>query len=100
MVDVEEEISSEELTITGDYSDYNILEEENDTMTKNDNVWVKRKQNMEKKSIVYSLQLKKRIVNIWKYNGKLHRNRKGLLLRMYHWITKKKKGLGAHTIVL
>ena len=35
MVDAEEEMSSEDLTITGDYSDYNILEEEMDTITKN-----------------------------------------------------------------
>ena len=57
MVDAEEEMSSEELlSITGDYSYYNILEEEKDTMTENDNVWVKRKKNMERESIVYSLQ--------------------------------------------
>ena len=43
MVDVEEEISYEDLTITGDYSDYDILEEEKDTITKNDDVWVKTK---------------------------------------------------------
>ena len=47
MVDAEEEMPSEELTITGDYSDYDIFEEEKDTITKNDNVWVKTKQNME-----------------------------------------------------
>ena len=41
MVDSEEEISSEDFTITGNYSDYNILEEDKDTMTKNDDVWVK-----------------------------------------------------------
>ena len=35
MVDAEEEMSSEDLTITGDYSDYNILEEEMDTITEN-----------------------------------------------------------------
>ena len=43
MVDAGEEMSSEELTITGDYSDYDILEEETDAITKNDNVWVKTK---------------------------------------------------------
>ena len=36
-------MSSEDLTITGDYSDYNILEEEKDTITENDDVWVKTK---------------------------------------------------------
>ena len=40
MVDVEEEMSYEDLTITGDYSDYDILEEEKDTITENDDVWV------------------------------------------------------------
>ena len=35
-------MSSDDLTITGDYSDYNILEEEKDTITKNDDVWVKK----------------------------------------------------------
>ena len=35
--------SSEDLTITGDYSDYDILEEEKDGITKNDDVWVKTK---------------------------------------------------------
>ena len=43
MVDAEEEISSGDLTITGDYSDYNILKEEKDNITKNDDVWVKTK---------------------------------------------------------
>ena len=36
-------MSSGELTIIGDYSDYDILEEERDTITKNDNVWFKTK---------------------------------------------------------
>ena len=43
MVDTEEEMSSEDLTIAGDYSDHNILEEEKDTITENDDVWVKKK---------------------------------------------------------
>ena len=42
-VDTEEEISFDEFTITGSYSDYDILEEEKLTITKNDNVWVKTK---------------------------------------------------------
>ena len=44
MVDAEEELSSEDLTITGDYSYYDILEEERDAITENDDVWVKTKQ--------------------------------------------------------
>ena len=43
MEDTKEEMSSEELTITGDYSDYDILEEEKYTITENDDVWVKTK---------------------------------------------------------
>ena len=43
MVDAEEEMSLEDLTITGNYSDYDILEEEKETITKNDDVWVKTK---------------------------------------------------------
>ena len=56
MVDAEEEMSLEDLTITGNYSDYDILEEEKETITKNDDVWVKTKKNMEKESTVNSLQ--------------------------------------------
>ena len=41
MVDEKEEMSYEDLTITGDYSDYDILEEEKDTTTKNNHIWVK-----------------------------------------------------------
>ena len=43
MVDGEKEMSSYDLTITGDYSDYNILEEEKDTAAEKDDVWVKTK---------------------------------------------------------
>ena len=42
-VDTEEEISFGDLTITRDYSDYYILEEEKETISKNDEVWVKNK---------------------------------------------------------
>ena len=43
MVDAENEMSSEDLTITGYYSDYDILEEEKGTITENEDVWVKTK---------------------------------------------------------
>ena len=33
-------MSSDDLTITGGYSDYDILEEEKDNITENDDVWV------------------------------------------------------------
>ena len=36
-------MSSDDLTITGDYSDYDILEEEKDTISENNDVWVKTK---------------------------------------------------------
>ena len=44
MVDEEKEMSSDDLTVTGDYSDYNICEEEKDTIAEKDDVWVKTKQ--------------------------------------------------------
>ena len=40
MVDAEEEMSFEDLTITSNYSDYDILEEEKDTISEKDDVWV------------------------------------------------------------
>ena len=38
-------MSSENLTVTSDYSDYDILEEEKDLISENDQVWVKTKKN-------------------------------------------------------
>ena len=61
MVDETKEISCDDLTITGDYSDSNILEEEKDTIAKKR--WClgqNRKSNMESKSTVNSLQKQKR----------------------------------------
>ena len=50
-------MSSDDLTITGDYSDYDILEEEKDTITENYDVWVNKKQrNMERENNVNSIQ--------------------------------------------
>ena len=43
MVDTEEEMAIEDLTITGNYSDHDILEEEKEAITENDDVWVKTK---------------------------------------------------------
>ena len=43
MVDAEEGLSLEDFTITGDYSYYDILKEEKETITENDDVWVKTK---------------------------------------------------------
>ena len=36
-------MSSDDLIITGDYSDYDIFEEEKDSISENDIVWVKTK---------------------------------------------------------
>ena len=36
-------MSFDDLTITGNYSDYDVLEEEKETIIENDNVWVKTK---------------------------------------------------------
>ena len=43
MVDEEKEMSSDDLTITGDYSDNDILEEEKDTISEKDYAWVSKK---------------------------------------------------------
>ena len=40
------EMSSDDLISTGDYSDYNILDEEKDLISKNDIVWVKTKKEL------------------------------------------------------
>ena len=66
MVDAEEEMSSEHWTITGDYIDYNILEEEKDTITENDHVWFQKIQIWRGRVLLIPYSKKKRIVNIWK----------------------------------
>ena len=43
MVASENQMSSDDLIRTGDYSDHNILEEEKDLISENDQVWVKTK---------------------------------------------------------
>ena len=43
MVEERKEISSDDLISTGDYSDYDILDEEKDPISKNDLIWVKIK---------------------------------------------------------
>ena len=42
-VDIEEEMDFYDLTITGNHSDYHILEEEKENISKNDDVWVRTK---------------------------------------------------------
>ena len=53
-------MSSEDLTITGDYSDYNILEEEKDTITENDDAWVKTKKAIWRGRVLLIPYIKKR----------------------------------------
>ena len=43
MVDTEVEMYFVDLTIIGNYSYYDILEEERETITKNNDIWVKTK---------------------------------------------------------
>ena len=58
-------MSSDDLTITGAYSDYNILEEEKDTIAKRDDVWVKTKKEIWRgRVLLIPYSKKKRIVNI------------------------------------
>ena len=59
-------MSSDDLTITGDYSYYNILEEEKDTISKKDDVWVKtkKKERWRGRVLLIPYRKKKRIVNI------------------------------------
>ena len=65
MVDAEYEMSSDDLTITGDYSDYDVLEEENDTISEKDNVWVKTKKEIWRGRVLLNpYSKKKRIVNV------------------------------------
>ena len=51
-------MSSGDLISTGDYRDYDILDEEKDPISKNDLVWVKKRTNMEINSTVNILQQK------------------------------------------
>ena len=43
MVEGGQEMSSDDLISTGDYSDYNMLDEEKNSITKNDLVWILKK---------------------------------------------------------
>ena len=54
----------DDLNITGNYSDYYILEEEKDNITKNNNVWVKTKNKYGVGEYCKFFTVKKRMVNI------------------------------------
>ena len=66
-VDTEEEMAFDDLTVPGDYIDYDILEEWNETISKNDKFWVKTKKDIWRgRVLLIPYSKKKRIVNIWK----------------------------------
>ena len=52
MVDTEEEMDFDDLTITGNYSDYDILEEEKEAITENYNVWFKTKKKIRREIVL------------------------------------------------
>ena len=67
IVDEEKEMFSDDLSITGDYIDYDILEEEKDTISEKNDVWVKTKKEIWRgRVLLIPYSKKKRIVNIWK----------------------------------
>ena len=57
--DTEEDISFDDLTIPGDYSYYDILEEEKETISKNDEVWVKTKKKISRGRVLLITYSKK-----------------------------------------
>ena len=57
--DTEEEMSFDGLTITGGYRDYDILEEQKESISKNDEVWIKSKNRYGEGVYCYLLTLKK-----------------------------------------
>ena len=65
MVEEGKEISYDDLTSTGDYSDYDILEKENDYISENDVVCVKTKKEIWRgRVLLIPYSKKNRIVNI------------------------------------
>ena len=52
IVDTEEEMDFDDLTITGNYSDYDILEEEKEAITENYNVWFKTKKKIRREIVL------------------------------------------------
>ena len=53
-------MSFDGLTIPGDYSDCDILEEEKETISKNDEVWIKTKRDIRKGMVLLIPYSKKR----------------------------------------
>ena len=65
MVDTEEEMDFDDLTITSKQSEYDILGEEKETITKNDNIWVKTKKYIWRgRVLLITYSKKNRTVNI------------------------------------
>ena len=66
-IDTEEEMDFYELKIPGDYSDYDILDEEKETISIYDEVWVKTKNEIWRgRVLLITYSLKNRTVNILK----------------------------------
>ena len=65
MGNTEEEMAFYDLTITGNDCDYDILEEEKETISKNDEIWVKTKEEIWRgRVLLITHSKKKRIVKI------------------------------------
>ena len=58
-VDTEEEMDFDDLNIHSDYSDYDILEEEKETISKSDEVWVKTKKEIWRRRVLLNNYSKK-----------------------------------------
>ena len=64
-IDTEEEMDFDDLTIPGDYSDYDIFEGEKENISLNDEVWVKSKKDIWKGRVrLTPYSIKNRAVNI------------------------------------
>ena len=65
-VDTKEDMDFDDLTIPGGYSDYGILEGKKETISKNDEVWVKTKKEILIGRVLLITYSKKRTAKIWK----------------------------------
>ena len=70
-VDTWEEIALYYLTIPGDYSDYDILDEEKETISKNDEVWFRTKKEIWRGRVLLIPYSKER--GYWKFGNKMDR---------------------------
>ena len=94
-------MSSDDLISTGDYSDYNILDEEKDPISKNDLVWVKTKKEIWRGRVLlipYSKYKEYREYLKIKWIDTRKENR--ILIKIYITELLQKKSISAHTTVL